>query len=99
MEKDTGSKIKTDLKHDTMEFTTPTNSAEPIEPAVVKDEAEEAQDAEVMNEIEDNPENEAAALNATETDLQADIDQLPDEDWTDDLPDTDNENKKNHHRS
>ena len=52
---------------------------------------EEAINAEELDALEDDANNEAAALNATETDLLADDDILPEEDWTDDLPDSESD--------
>jgi hypothetical protein len=82
--------IKTDLKHDNMEFAASTDGDDILDtddPAYEQDEIK----AEELNALEDLTDNEAAALNATETDLQADEDILPEEDWTDDLPDNEND--------
>lgn len=91
--------IKTDLKHDSMEFAASTDGDDIMDtddPAY--EEAEIAADE--LEALYDSDDNEAAALNATETDLQADEDILPEEDWTDDLPDmgTDEDENENEHR-
>ena len=90
--------IKTNLKHDNLEFTELSDGEEPIESIedMEKDDVIHADELEAINEDDDN---EAAALIATETDLQADEDQLPEEDWTDDLPDNDPDEGLNHHRN
>lgn len=50
---------------------------------------EEGITEEELDAIDDDDANEAAALIATENDFEADESNLPDEDWTDDLPDQD----------
>lgn len=88
--KPTSADIKTDLKHDSMEFSASTDGDDILD----TDDAgyeEEGIEAEELDAIEDDADSEAAALIATETDLQADDDILPEEDWTDDLPDGDAE--------
>ncbi|MEO7306987.1 MAG: hypothetical protein ABIR78_09165 [Ferruginibacter sp.] len=84
--KTTEEDIKPDLKHDTMEFSAATDGDDILD---TDDESyeEEGINAEELDAIEDDPDAEAAALNATETDFAADPDNLPDENWTDDLPD------------
>lgn len=77
--------IKPDLKHDTMEFSAATDGDDILD----TDDAgyeEEGITGEELDAIEDEAANEAAALVATETDFAADENNLPDEDWTDDLP-------------
>ena len=78
--------VKIDLKHDSMEFAASADGDDILD---ADDSAyeEEGVNAEELDAIEDDDENEAAALNATETDLQADENIMPEEDWTDDLPD------------
>ncbi|MEO7445724.1 MAG: hypothetical protein ABIT96_10145 [Ferruginibacter sp.] len=95
-----GEETKTDLKHDSMKFTTPF-SGEDVEDADDPRYEEDIISAEELDAIEDLPDNEAAALNATENDLQEDADQLTDEDWTDDLPDMNevDDDNNNHHRN
>ncbi len=97
----TEEEIKTDLKHDNLEFTELSDGTEPIEinNDPLHDLDDEAIQADELEALEDDDANEAAALIATETDLQADEAQLPEEDWTDDLPDTDADEGLNHHRN
>lgn len=94
----TEEEIKTNLKHDNLEFTELSDGEEPIESAedMLKDDEIHADELDAINDEDDN---EAAALIATETDLLADEDQLPEEDWTDDLPDTNADEGLNHHRN
>lgn len=77
--------VKIDLKHDSIEFAASTD----------RDDTPDTDDAayeeagiiaEELDAMEDDDENEAAALNATETYLQADEKISPGEDCTDDLP-------------
>ncbi len=82
--------VKIDLKHDNLEFAEQQDGEEPVDD-VSYDFEEDEIGADELDAIEDDPDSEAAALVATETDLKADEDQLPEEDWTDDLPDTTNE--------
>jgi len=84
--KTTEEDIKPDLKHDTMEFSAATDGDDILDTDDASYE-EEGINAEELDAIEDDPDAEAAALNATETDLAADPDILPDENWTDDLAD------------
>ncbi len=86
MKKKTDEDIKPDLKHDTMEFSAPTDGEDKLD---FDDESyeEEEIDPEELDAIEDEPVMEAEALNAVETDRIVDEDNLPEEDWTDDLPD------------
>ena len=88
--KKTEEDIKPDLKHDTMEFSAATDGDDILDTDDAAYE-EEGINAEELEAIEDDPEAEAAALNATEMDLEVDPDNLPDENWTDDLPDMDTE--------
>src|ERR1700754_3665795 len=92
--------IKTDLKHDNMEFTVSTDGDDILDTDDARYE-EDGIEAEELKALEDDDASEAAALNATETDLQADDDILPEEDWTDDLPDLngENENDDEYHRN
>lgn len=92
----TEEEIKTDLKHDNLEFTELSDGEEPIETGDDMQKDYEIK-ADELDALEDAYDIEAAALNATETDLKADEDQLPEEDWTDDLPDNE-EVHVNHHR-
>jgi hypothetical protein len=78
--------VKPDLKHDTMEFYDETNSEEVLDPDDIGVNAEADITGEELNMIEDEPDNEAAALDAAETDRTVDEDNLPEEDWMDDIP-------------
>jgi hypothetical protein len=81
--------IKADLKHDTMEYSAPSDGNDPLDTDDNSYE-EEGITAEELDIIEDkNPAVEAYTLNAAETDRQADDDSFPNEDWEDDLPDDD----------
>jgi len=91
MKKDeTTNDSKPDLKHDTMEFSAATDGDDILD---TDDESyeEEGITEEELDAIDDIDENEAAALIAEENDFEADEDNLPEEDWTDDLPDNDAE--------
>jgi hypothetical protein len=82
--------IKTDLKHDSMEFAASADGDDILDTDAADYEEDEI-DADELDALEDDADSEAAALNATETDLQGDDDIMPEEDWTDDLPDGDAE--------
>jgi hypothetical protein len=91
--KKTEEDIKPDLKHDTMEFSAATDGDDILD----TDDAlyeEDGINADELDAIEDDPDAEAAALVATETDLEADPDILPEESWTDDLPDDEAEEEE-----
>ena len=75
---------KPDLKHDTMEFAASTEGDDIIDEGNLDD--DELISSEELEMLEDDPEVEAAALNAVETDLLSDEDNLPEEDWLDDIP-------------
>ncbi len=90
--------IKSDLKHDTMEFSAATDGDDQLDTDDATYE-EEGINAEELDALEDDPAIEAVALNEVEKDRQADPDNLPEEDWTDDLADNDNEEEKNEHTS
>ena len=78
--------IKNDIKHDTMEFSAPTDGEDKLD---FDDESYEEEEvtAEEIESIDDDPDTEALALDAVETDSQADEDILPEEDWLDDTKD------------
>lgn len=78
--------IKADLKHDTMEFSAATDGDDLLDTDDASYE-EEGINAEELEALEDDPMIEAVALNEVENDLQADPDNLPEEDWTDDFAD------------
>lgn len=89
--------IKTNLKHDTMEFSAATDGDDKLD----TDDAGYEEDGITEDELEainDEDANEAAALIATETDFAADESNLPDEDWTDDIADDEEEEKENYPR-
>jgi hypothetical protein len=86
---------KTDLRHDNMEFNANENEL-PVEQMsnmdVYKEEDEEDITAEELNNLEeDDTDSQAYALDSVESDLQEDEDILPEEDWTDDLPDNEDD--------
>ncbi len=86
--------IKADLKHDSMRFSAATDGEDKLD----RDDAgyeEEDISAEELELLADDPENEAAALNAVETDSLVDETIMPEEDWTDDLPDNEEEKDEN----
>jgi hypothetical protein len=88
-----------DLRHDTLEFAAPTEGEDVLDTDDPTYE-EEGITAEELDTIEDEPDNEAIALVAAETDRLADEDNLPDEDWIDDVEDDDedDEEESGHHR-
>ena len=77
--------LKSDLKHDTMEFSAATDGDDLLDTDDLTYE-EEGITVEELNLLEDEPMNEAAALIAAETDREIDENNLPEEDWTQDLP-------------
>jgi hypothetical protein len=95
MKKKTNDKedIKPDLKHDTMEFSAATDGDDRLDIDDASYE-EEGIDADELDALEDDPASIAAALNVAELDRQADPDNLTDEDWTDDLPDNNEEEEE-----
>jgi hypothetical protein len=86
--------IKPDLKHDTMEFSAATDGDDKLDTddAAYEEEGITAAELEAIDDIDDN---EAAALNAEETDRLADEDNLPEEDWEEDLPDNEDDTEEN----
>ncbi|MBC7934807.1 MAG: hypothetical protein H7Y86_05530 [Rhizobacter sp.] len=89
---------KPDLKHDTMEFSAATDGDDKLD----TDDATYEEDGiteDELDAIDDDDANEAAALIAEENDFEADDTNLPDEDWTDDLPDNEEEEEDNHQRN
>jgi len=86
--------LKTDLKHDTMEFSAATDGDDQLDTDDITYE-EEGITEEELNLLEDEPMNEAAALNAAETDREIDENNLPEEDWTQDLSDAEGEENIN----
>ena len=90
--------IKPDLKHDTMEFAASTDGDDKMDTDDATYEEEDITPDE-LDVLEDEPDNEAAALNAAETDRLVDEDNLPEEDWTDDIKDDEEEDEDEHHRA
>lgn len=93
--------IKPDLKHDTMEFSAATDGDDLLDTDDATYE-EDGINAEELEALEDDPMIEAIALNEVENDRKADPDNLPDEDWTDDLADDeidDTEEEVEHRRN
>ena len=94
-----GEDIKPDLKHDTMEFAASTDGDDKMDTDDMTYEEEDITPDE-LDILEDEPGNEAAALNAAETDRLVDEDNLPEEDWTDDIEDDEEEEDDDeHHRA
>jgi len=92
--------IKTDLKHDTMEFSAATDGDDRLDTDDERYE-EDGISAEELELLENaDIDEEAAALDSVETDRLVDDDNLPEEDWIDDLDldDGDNETEPDHHR-
>ena len=90
--------IKPDIKHDTMEFSTPTDGEDKLD---MDDESYEEEEitAEELDTLEDkDDDNEAYALNQAEMDRAADEENLPDEDWTKDLGDIEPEPENKKHQ-
>lgn len=84
--------LKTDLKHDTMEFSAASDGDDKLD---IDDETYEEEGItadELDNLEEDDIDQQAKALNAVETDRQADEDNLPEEDWLKDIPGADADN-------
>ena len=90
--------IKSDIKHDTMEFSTPIDGEDKLD---MDDESYEEEEitAEELDNLEDkDDDNEAYALNQAEMDRAADEENLPDEDWTKDLGETEPEPENKKHK-
>ena len=81
--------IRPDLKHDTMEFSAATDGDDVLDTDDSSYE-EEGITSEELDALNDSDDNEAAALNAEETDNLADEDNLPEEDWVEDADLDDN---------
>ena len=86
--------IKTDLKHDTMEFSAATDGDDKLDTDDETYEEEGISAGELDNLEDDDLDEQAIALDSVETDLQEDDDIMPEEDWTDDLPDTEEDTKE-----
>ena len=90
--KENSENVKTDLKHDTLEFIEPIEETnKPItDKDINKKDEEEDITAEELDILEtDDTDSLAYALDSVETDVKQDEDNLPDEDWSEDLPDID----------
>jgi hypothetical protein len=86
--------VKTDLKHDTMEFAADKDGDDKLD---IDDESYEEEEItpeelDVLNN--DAFDNQASALNAEEIDRQQDEDNLPEEDWLEDIPEINDEDEK-----
>lgn len=86
--------IKTNLKHDNMEYSAATDGDDIVDEDFEEDEISEAE----LDQIETSPEDEAYALDSVESDLQIDEDIITEEDWTDDIEE-DDDDELNHHRN
>src|SRR5882757_10850805 len=91
---DTEKDIKTDLKHDTMEFSAATDGDDQLDTDDATYEEEDISAGELDNLEDDTFDEQAAALDSVETDRLEDDDILPEEDWTDDLPDEEDDTKE-----
>ena len=82
--------LKTDLKHDTMEFSAASDGDDKLD---IDDETyeEDGISAEELDAMDADDDSEAAALNAEEMDHEQDEETLPEEDWTDDIDDDDDD--------
>lgn len=81
--------VKTDLKHDTMEFSAATEGQDRLDSDDEHYE-EDTISADELDFLEDDAiDNQAGALVAAETDREADEDNLPEENWLKDIPEID----------
>ena len=90
MKKNNGSvndEAKTDLRHDTMEFSASTDGDDILDSDTKNLEDDDISADELDFLEEDDEFAMAAALNEVEMERAVDVDNLPEEDWTDDLPD------------
>jgi len=92
MKKNTGEEkdIKADIRHDTMEFSAPTDGDDKLDMDDATYEEEEIT-AEELDILEGKVDDEAMALDSAENDRLADDDNLPEEDWMDDIKDDEGE--------
>lgn len=79
---------KPDIKHDTMEFAASADGEDKLDFDDPTYEEEEISPEEIES-LDDEPDAEASALNAAETDRLTDEDVLPEEDWVKDTRDED----------
>jgi hypothetical protein len=82
--------LPANLKHDTMEFAASNDGSDILDSDAPGYEEDEIS-AEELEALNDTDENEAAALIAEQSDFDIDESNLPAEDWTDDLPEMDDE--------
>lgn len=85
--------IKPDLKHDTMDFSATTDGDDALDTDDEDYEEDEITEEE-LELLEDDPDNEAAALDAVESDSLADDTVMPEEDWLDDAIDPDDDGEE-----
>ena len=76
---------ESDLKHDSMEYAARADGDDKLDFDDVTYEEEEIAAAELEQLQEDSPEDQAYAQVPAETDKQVDSDNLPEEDWQDNL--------------
>jgi len=81
--------VKTDLKHDTMEFSAATDGDDKLDTDDASFEDDEISIDELDALEDDDTGDQAYALDSVETDAKTDDDIMPEEDWTNDLPDND----------
>jgi hypothetical protein len=92
MERNQKQETKTDLKHDSMEFSASTDGDDILDDHNSLFDDEEEISSKELNELNGVGDFEmAAALNAVETDRLADVDNLPEESDEDDYYDNDEE--------
>lgn len=96
-----GEDIKPDLKHDSMEFSAAADGDDLLDTPDALDEEEDitAEELEMLEAA--GIEQQAEALNAAETDRQVDEDNLPEEDWLQDVadePEEEDDQSAHHHR-
>ena len=89
--------IKTDLKHDNMEFSAATDGDDKLDADDFNRE-EDGISSEELDALEDNEDAMAAALNAVEADRMVDSDNLTEESEEDDYYDNDDETEKTEER-
>jgi hypothetical protein len=96
--KDNEDEVKTDLKHDTMEFVDDEASENKSAIDNLEDEEEEITPEELNILNEDEADNQAYALNSAEVDREQDEDNLPEEDWTEDIPEINDDEEEEDER-
>jgi hypothetical protein len=87
--------VKTDLRHDNMEFSASTDGDDKLDQDDDRFEEDDEISGDELDEIEGSNDAEmAAALNAAEMDRLADVDNFPEEDEADDYYDNDTEEEE-----